>query len=563
MESDYLLQFSFFIVFALLGTIFSIRLRQPYVVGLLVFGMLAGPSFLGLVTSQDLILAFSELGAILLLFTVGIEFSVTRILKSGLRAIFITTLKMSVLFIVAYESALYLGIDVATSFYIGAMLSITSTALLFKIVGDKGMGKSQVLPLLFSMLIVEDVFAVAALTFFSSLEAASPNYEDRIISVLVSLGLLGLFYVAARKPFAHAITRLTSTLNQDVMILVSFSLCLLLSVLAGFLGLSPAIGAFLAGSIISSLPNAKPIEKTLKPLLLLFASLFFLSLGMRVDAASALEHLNDALALVAVFTITCFAAVFSLLYLTGAKPKNALFGASAMVVLGEFSLIIASQAPGAAGNFLIAIGSIGVIATAIVSSLLLDRQEGLFSFFERSVPYGIRFAGGSLAIYFSGLIRDFSPNGRLWRVSNVCWDCMRRDIGKMAVVGVCVALARLAVGMAGIPQPEAGHVRMAILLLGALPMLYYAISIVRDLSPVLDAVSRAIARHKKSANAENRILIDAGAILVMMFMMLNVHDAVAYLRLPEFFNYFDDVLIIALAAFVWDLARNAGKLREI
>lgn len=563
MEGNYLLQFSFFMVFALLGTVFAIRLRQPYVVGLLVFGMLAGPGVLGLVTEQGLIDAFSELGAILLLFTVGIEFSVTRILKSGLRALLITTLKMAVLFIFGYEAALYLGLDVATSFYIGAMLSITSTALLFKIVVEKGMGKHQLLPLLFSMLIFEDVFAIAALTFFSSLESSSPNYEDRIISVLVSLGLLGLFYAVARKPSANAILRLTSTLNKDVMILVSFSICLLLSVLAGFLGLSPAIGAFLAGSIISSLPNSKPIEKTLKPLLLLFASLFFLSLGMRVDVASVIDHWNVALALVAVFSITCFGIMFTLLYFTGAKPKSALFGASAMVVLGEFSLIIAAQAPGAAGDFLIAIGSIGVVATAVISSFLLDRQEGLLSFFGRSAPYSVKFAAGSLAIYFSGLVRDFSPNGRLWKVSNVCWGCMKRDMGKIALVGICVVLGRLVVRMAGFPEPEAGQLRIAILLVGALPITYYAISILRDFSPALDAVSRAIARHRKSAKAESRILVDVGVMLGVILVAANVHDAVAYLRLPEIFNVIDELLLIAVLAFAWDLARNAGKLREI
>ena len=97
-EMAILVQFSFFIVFALLGTVISIRLRQPDVVGLLIFGMIAGPNMLGFVNDPGLISAFSGLGAILLLFAVGTEFSITRILKSGLRAVLITAFKMGALF---------------------------------------------------------------------------------------------------------------------------------------------------------------------------------------------------------------------------------------------------------------------------------------------------------------------------------------------------------------------------------------------------------------------------------------------------------------------------------
>ncbi|MCX6770308.1 MAG: cation:proton antiporter [Candidatus Micrarchaeota archaeon] len=559
----YLLQLSFFIIFALLGTVIALKFRQPYVVGLLVFGMLAGPGVLGLVQNQDLIGAISQLGAIFLLFTVGIEFSISRLMKSGFRALIITTVKMLVLFLVGYEIALYFGLDMVTSFYIGAMIAITSTAILFKIVSEKKMAGHPVLPLLFSMLIVEDIFAVAALTFFSSLSGGAATNEDRLVSLAISLGLLGVFYVIVRKPASNLILRLTSTLNEDLMILVSFSLCLVMSMVAGYFGLSPAIGAFLAGSIISSLPNSRKIEKTLKPLLLMFAALFFLSLGMRIDPQSVMDHWNVALALVIAFVVVCFGSVYALLYFTGTASKNALFGASSMVVLGEFSLIIASEATGDMGNFLVAVGSMGVVVTAMISSFLLDRQEKIRTAGEARIPYNMRFAAGSLAIYFSGLVRDFSPGGSFWNVTSVCWGCVRQKIGRMAFVGLLMVAARFAVRFMDLPVAQSAQLRAAILMVGAVPILYYAIGILRDTAPVLDSLSRTIARHKKNAKAENRILLDFGAVVFLIFLASALPEIVEYLQLPPFFGFGDELCLLFAFAFLWDLARNAGKLREI
>jgi CPA2 family monovalent cation:H+ antiporter-2 len=559
-EISYLLEFAFFIVFALLGTVISLKLRQPYVVGLLVFGMLAGPHLLGLVQNDGLIMTFSELGAILLLFTVGIEFSVSRMLKSGLRAMIITVIKMSLLFFFGYETALYFGLDLVSASFVGMMIAITSTALLFKIVTQKGMKGNPILPLLFSMLIVEDMIAVGALTFFSSVVDGAPTQEDKAVSVLLSIGFLGLFYAVIRRPASDAVYRLTSTLNEDVMILVSFSLCLVMSMVASALDLSPVIGAFLAGSIIASLPNSKKMERTLRPLLLLFAALFFLSLGMRIDPASVIDHFWLAAALVAVFVVVCFSSVYVLLYTTGASSKNALFGASAMVVLGEFSLIIASLASGETGNLLVAVGSMGVLATAIASSFLLDRQEAIWGFGKQRLPEGAKMAGKRLSFYFSGILRDFSPRGNFWGMSNVCWPCVRSKIGMIAVIAVLIVALRIAVAFSGMPREEAVPMRLAILAAGMLPMLYYLAGILQDIAPILDALSGTIARHRKSARAEQVILKDAAIALALIIFAAVLPDLEIHFQLPEIFWLADEIALLVAFAFVWDIAKNAGRL---
>ncbi|MEM4554742.1 MAG: cation:proton antiporter [Candidatus Anstonellaceae archaeon] len=569
-SDNLIIQLSFFIVLALLGTIFSERFKQPYVVGLLILGSIAGPHVLGLVKDETIISLFSELGAILLLFTVGIEFSVSRIFKSGLRASFVTLFKMAFLFAAGYEIALYFGLDFTSALFLGAMISITSTALFYKITSEKGLSKNKLMPLLFSMLIVEDLVAVAALTFFSSLSFGRevPTIEDKIFSVLVSFGLLGAFYIVFRKPAANAITRLTQSFNMELMIFLSFSLCMGMALLAQLFGLSASVGAFLAGSIVSSVPHSHRIEKSIKPLLLTFATLFFLSLGMQVNPILILENLTLAMVFVAAFVIVCFFSVLWLLFATGSSSKSSLFGASAMLVLGEFSLIIASIAPEYSRSVLIAVGSFGVISTAIISSILLDRQKEILQFGLKNMPFFLQKSSVSISRYLSGLIRDFSPHGVFWRSAQTCWSCIRNRVGWIALMIFLMVVLRSATTsllQEGYAQ-EAILLRSAFLVLGLLFLSYLAYGIFRDLKPLLDLLSSTIARHKKNATLESKILRDLAAIIFLLALAALISQVVAGIGLPSIFGVADDIAILFALILVWDLLQNAialGKQKAI
>jgi CPA2 family monovalent cation:H+ antiporter-2 len=553
-----LVEFSFFVVFALLGIVLAARLKVPYVVGLLIFGMISGPNMLALVKSESLISTFSELGAILLLFTVGIEFSISRMLRSGFRAILVTFFKMAILFFFGYETALYFGLDLTTAMYAGAMVAITSTAIMYKIAGEKKTSKDPLMPLLFSMLIVEDLVAVAALTFFTSLDdSGAPTQENKVFSIFISLALLGVFYLFARRHASGAIERLTSKFSEEALIFVAFTLCLVMSFAADFFGLSPTIGAFLAGSIIATLPNARSIQKTIHPLLLTFAAFFFLALGMQIDPAAVWDHLGLAVALSAVFITVCFAAEFVLLYSTGAKGRSALFGASSMVVLGEFSLIIATVAKGESAHILLSVGSFGVVVTALVSSFLLDRQEKLAEIGRRLMPARAVATGKAFAAYFSSLVKDFSPSGNFWRVSQVCWECVAKKLVVVVALLLAMWIARFAVAALGL---SSANVRIAILTLGGLPVLYYLALIMLDIKPVLDALSHTIARHKKNAKDESIILRDIGFATFFLFLALVLPELHAFLQLPSFFSMGDEISFLVAFAFIWDLVIHARRL---
>ncbi|MFH1470835.1 MAG: cation:proton antiporter, partial [Candidatus Micrarchaeota archaeon] len=170
-------------MFALLGGVIATRFNKPSVLGLLVAGALIGPNALGLVHEAGLITILTEIGAVLLLFRIGLEFNVSKLLKIGPRAIVVGVLKISFVFIVTYEASLLLGLTIFESMILGATVSITSTAIVAKILAEKGMSRRPEYKLLIATLIIEDVFAIFMLTLVSSLRPSSEPYSPHMLLI--------------------------------------------------------------------------------------------------------------------------------------------------------------------------------------------------------------------------------------------------------------------------------------------------------------------------------------------------------------------------------------------
>jgi hypothetical protein len=234
-----------------------------------------------------------------------------------------------------------------------------------------------------------------------------------------------------------------------------------------------------------------------------------------------------------------------------------------MVVLGEFSLIIASTATGDMKVTLLSIGSFGVVATAIFSSFLLDRQLDLERLARSSLPARTIATMRAFARYFSGIVKDFSPNGLFWRVSQVCWRCIARKLAAIVIILVCMLLARAAVGLAGFTQGStAASLRGAIAILGGMLIAYYLVLILRDLRPVLDALAHAIARHKKNAKDESIILRNIAIATAFILLALVLPEIGASLQLPALFTLADEFAFLLAFAFIWDVVLHASEIRK-
>src|SRR3989338_2502713 len=188
------------LLFSVLGGVLAVRFKQPSVLGLLIVGAIVVPNSLGLIKDTGLIEAAIEIGAVLLLFTVGIEFSLQHLLNLGLRAILITVIKLGSVFLISYYISLFLGFGVITSLYLGVILSITSTVIVIKILNQKNLYNREETPLLIAVLILEDIFGVFALTFFSSIETKAELTPLSLFTDLIfSLTIMAIAYLILQR----------------------------------------------------------------------------------------------------------------------------------------------------------------------------------------------------------------------------------------------------------------------------------------------------------------------------------------------------------------------------
>jgi len=381
------------LLFSILGGVLAVRFRQPSVLGLILIGAIVGPYNLGFIKDASLIHTSIEIGAILLLFTVGIEFSLQHLLNLGLRVLIIAVLKLGIVFLLSYYTSFLLGFDFVTSLYLGVILSITSTVIVIKILDQKGMSKREELPLLIAVLIIEDIFGVFALTFFSGLNTRvdlSPlNLFTRLV---ISLALMALSYIVLRRILSRLISWLVKYSTEDTITFTSLGLCGGMSYLALLLNLSPSVGAFLAGNIVASLPNSKAFEKAIHPFILTFTSLFFFSIGTIVNFSAIT---GSAYIIIILFLVNILAKFLSIGFgsyiFTNFTGRHAVFSGVAMLSVGEFSLLIAKEAGSLnLGIDLVSITAAVIFLSSIAMSVLIGHYGRIYDFTLSIVPGRVR-----------------------------------------------------------------------------------------------------------------------------------------------------------------------------
>ncbi|HLD76172.1 MAG TPA: cation:proton antiporter [Candidatus Norongarragalinales archaeon] len=385
------------VFFAAVAGVLSTRLKIPPVLGLLTAGVVIGPHALGIVSEGGVIAGAAEIGSMLLLFSIGAEFSLSKLREYGVRAFSIGLVKLALVFWLSYEFSLLLALDSITSLYVAAILAISSTALTIKLLEQKGMVERKEVPFLIAALVVEDLFAVFALAFFSAVgNQSTVNLEGLVSSAALSIGALGVAYFLVLQALRELLKWLTEFESQETFLFLSLAIAVGFSYLAQTVGLTTSIGAFLAGSVVASLPKGKTPENAVSPFALAFTSVFFLAVGMLVDinAVAANWWL--------IFWITLASLAFKFvgtgvsMYFNGFSASSSAFSAAAMLATGEFSLVIASQAPNASID-LVGMTSVIVFISSIATSILVSRHEQVEAVSRAIMPKMVQRVGRQVA----------------------------------------------------------------------------------------------------------------------------------------------------------------------
>ncbi len=374
---------------AIIGGIIATRFKQPAVFGLLLVGALIGPNSLNLVQDVNMIRMMAEFGAILILFIIGLEFDVSKLMKLGARSILIGLLKFSIVLFLGYETTLIMGFSTKVALFIGVILSFSSTVVVIKVLEQKEMFRRKEVPLLVAVLIIEDIIAVLALTFFSGIKNSGIEILSTFENIIFSIAILVLAYLIVMKILKFGITIiLNNNSDESVLTFLSLGIGALFSYFASSLGLAPSAGAFLAGSVVASMPNAREYGRAIHPYALIFTSIFFISMGTLVDFHSVQSNLLLISVLILVVIISRFIAIgFLTFLLANFRNEQPFFSSIAMMSVGEFSLLVAKESEKfGLGIDLVTITAAIIFISAILMSIGINYSKNLHSALNPRMP---------------------------------------------------------------------------------------------------------------------------------------------------------------------------------
>ena len=347
------------------------KLKQPLVLGYIVAGFLVSPhmSYTMSVVDKDDIQTWADIGVIFLLFSLGLDFSIKKILKMGASPIIAAC---TIIFCM-----LALGVIVGYSFgwkemdciFLGGMVVMSSTTIIYKAFSDMGLTQQGFASTVMSVLILEDILAIVMMVMLSTVASGNSPDGVQLLGSIMKIGFfLVLWFVVGLFAIPLFLRSVRKILNSETLLIVSLGFCCLMAVISTQVGFSAAFGAFVMGSILAETVEADKIIRLVDPVKNLFGAIFFVSVGMLVKPDVIVEYAIPILLLV--ITILVGQALFGTLgYLLGGQTlKNAMRCGFSMAQVGEFAFIIATlgKSLGVISEFLYPV----VVAVSVITTFL-------------------------------------------------------------------------------------------------------------------------------------------------------------------------------------------------
>lgn len=342
-ESGFLSDIAIVLSVAAVTSYIAKSIRLPSILGYLFAGFLIGP-YIPLPLFADLhrVETMSEFGVILVMFAVGLEFRIKKLFQVLPNAGFTAFIEMSSMFLIGTLAADFLGWTTTQGIFLGASLSISSTMLVSKIFADQP-PLQDVRRQVFGILIIQDIAAIIILallgTYAVGLDKASPKpieVMSQLLAIFIGISILGLFVIPK---FVRKVSKLKS---EETLIVVSVGICFGLAFVVENLGYSVALGAFLAGMLVSESGLGNKIEHLIFPIKDMFAAIFFVSIGMQVNPTLALEHMPAILLISLLIISVQFLSVSISGVLSGVGLTQSINSGLILGQIGEFAFIIAA-----------------------------------------------------------------------------------------------------------------------------------------------------------------------------------------------------------------------------
>jgi CPA2 family monovalent cation:H+ antiporter-2 len=377
---------------ALITLVFK-KLKQPLVLGYIIAGFLVGPYFKWLPTIHELenIRIWAEIGVIFLLFSLGLEFSFKKLLKVGGSASITALVEVIVMVLLGFAVGRALGWSIMDSLFLGGILSISSTTIIIRAFDELGLKTKAFASLVFGVLIVEDLVAIVLLVLLSTV-AVSQQFAgtEMLFSILKLVFFLVIWFLSGIFFIPTLLRRAKPLMTNEMLLVISVALCFLMVVFANAVGFSPALGAFIMGSILAETTKAEKIEHLISPVKDLFGAIFFVSVGMLIDPAVLVQY---ALPIIILCVVTVIGKVFSTTLgalLSGQPLQTSVQAGFSLAQIGEFSFIIATLGLtlGVTSDFLYPIAVAVSAVTTLTTPYLITSSAGFHHWLTEHLPPG-------------------------------------------------------------------------------------------------------------------------------------------------------------------------------
>lgn len=384
------------------------KLKQPLVLGYVVAGFLASPHmpFTPSVMDTANIKTWADIGVIFLLFALGLEFSLKKIVKVGGTAVIAACTIIFCMILLGIGVGMGFGWHQMDCLFLGGMIAMSSTTIIYKAFDDLGLRKKQFTGLVLSILILEDILAIVLMVVLSTM-AVSHDFEgsEMLWSIGKLLFFLILWFVVGIYLIPIFLKRCRKLMSEETLLIVSLALCFGMVVMAAHTGFSAAFGAFIMGSILAETIEAESIDRLVKPVKDLFGAVFFVSVGMMVDPSMIVEYAVPII--VITLAVILGQATFGTLgvILSGKPLKTAMQCGFSLTQIGEFAFIIASLgvALHVTSDFLYPIVVAVSVITTFLTPYLIRLAEPASTFVDAHLPsswrkYLKRYSSGSQTV---------------------------------------------------------------------------------------------------------------------------------------------------------------------
>ena len=377
-----------------LVTVLFHRLKQPVVLGYIIAGVIIGPHTapFPLIQGQEAIDTLAELGVVFLMFSLGLEFNLRKLKKVGVTALIAAALEILLMLWVGYEVGQLFGWSRMNSIFLGAMLSISSTTIIVKALGELGKSKEQFAHLIFGILIVEDILAIVMIALLSGI-AMSGSLQA--IAVLGTIARLGIFLVVTLVAGLLTVPRLLGYVGKfksnEMLLITVLALCFGVSLLAVKLEYSVALGAFVIGAVIAESREIGRIELLMQPLRDMFSAVFFVAIGLLIQPSMLVKYwlpiVVITIAVVAGKVLTCSFGAF----VTGNDRRTSLRVGMGLAQIGEFSFIIAALGLTlkVTGDFLYPVAVTVSALTTLLTPYLIRSSDAVVTWFDHVAPRSV------------------------------------------------------------------------------------------------------------------------------------------------------------------------------